>query len=76
MIKVIKQGISREAAADMDSKVKTIVEGILNDIDARGDAYPCVFSRFACVGNLLDHSLQEVVRGDRLHTFRTEAYLR
>ena len=38
MIKVIKSGISAEAAADMDAKVKATVEGILNDIETRGDA--------------------------------------
>jgi sulfopropanediol 3-dehydrogenase len=38
VIKVIKQGISQEAAADMDSKVKATVEGILQDIETRGDA--------------------------------------
>ncbi len=38
MIKVIKEGISQEAAADMDAKVKTTVEGILKDIDERGDS--------------------------------------
>ncbi len=38
MIKVIKSGISAEAAADMDAKVKATVEDILADIDARGDA--------------------------------------
>ncbi|MDH3531929.1 MAG: histidinol dehydrogenase [Gammaproteobacteria bacterium] len=38
MIKVIKSGISAEAAADMDAKVKATVESILTDIDARGDA--------------------------------------
>ena len=38
MIKVIKSGISAEAAADMDAKVKATVEGILKDIDARGDS--------------------------------------
>ena len=37
MIKVIKSGISAEAAADMDAKVKNTVEGILADIEARGD---------------------------------------
>ena len=37
MIKVIKSGISAEAAADMDAKVKTTVEGILQDIETRGD---------------------------------------
>ncbi len=38
MIKVIKEGISAEQAADMDAKVKEIVEGILADIGERGDA--------------------------------------
>ena len=38
MIKVIQEGISQEAAADMDAKVKTTVEGILKDIDERGDS--------------------------------------
>lgn len=37
MIKVIKSGFSEEAAADMDAKVKSIVEGILKDIETRGD---------------------------------------
>jgi sulfopropanediol 3-dehydrogenase len=38
VIKVIKSGISAEAAADMDAKVKVTVEGILGDIENRGDA--------------------------------------
>ncbi len=37
MIKVIKSGISAEAAAEMEAKVKTTVEGILADIGSRGD---------------------------------------
>ena len=37
MIKVIKAGISAEAAADMDAKVKAIVESTLKDIETRGD---------------------------------------
>ena len=37
MIKVVKAGISDEAAADMDAKVKSTVEGILHDIETRGD---------------------------------------
>ena len=37
MIKVIKPGISADAAADMDAKVKATVEGILSDIGTRGD---------------------------------------
>jgi len=38
VIKVVKSGISAEAAADMDAKVKTTVESILADIGERGDA--------------------------------------
>ncbi|MBT8100757.1 MAG: histidinol dehydrogenase, partial [Gammaproteobacteria bacterium] len=38
MIKVIKSGISDEVAADMEAKVKATVEGILKDIDTRGDS--------------------------------------
>lgn len=38
MIKVIKSGISEEAAADMGAKVKATVEGVLKDIEVRGDA--------------------------------------
>ncbi len=38
MIKVIKSGISAEAAADMDARVKQTVEDILADIEQRGDA--------------------------------------
>ena len=38
MIKVIKPGISEEAAADFDAKVKTTVEATLKDIETRGDA--------------------------------------
>ncbi len=38
MIKVIKSGISDEAAANMDAKVKTTVENTLKDIETRGDA--------------------------------------
>ncbi|MEM8984572.1 MAG: histidinol dehydrogenase [Pseudomonadota bacterium] len=38
MIKTIKSGISDEAAADMDAKVKATVESILSDIGTRGDA--------------------------------------
>ena len=37
MINVIKEGISQQAAADMDAKVKATVETTLSDIDARGD---------------------------------------
>ena len=38
MIKVIKQGISEEVAAEFEANVKATVEGILADIDSRGDA--------------------------------------
>ena len=38
MIKVIKSGISAEAAADIEARVKSTVEGILADIGKRGDA--------------------------------------
>lgn len=38
MIKVIKSGISDEAAAEMDAKVKATVENTLKDIETRGDA--------------------------------------
>ena len=37
MIKVIKAGISDEAAAEFDAKVRATVEEILEDIGARGD---------------------------------------
>ena len=37
MIKIIKRGISQEAAADLENKVKNTVEGILEDIQRRGD---------------------------------------
>ncbi len=38
MIKVIKPGISEEAAADFDAMVKSTVEATLKDIETRGDA--------------------------------------
>ncbi|MDH3266865.1 MAG: histidinol dehydrogenase, partial [Gammaproteobacteria bacterium] len=38
MINVIKPGISQEAAADMDAKVKATVETTLKDIETHGDA--------------------------------------
>ncbi|MEL6369053.1 MAG: histidinol dehydrogenase, partial [Pseudomonadota bacterium] len=37
MIKTIKSGINAQTAADFDAKVKTTVEGILADIQERGD---------------------------------------
>jgi sulfopropanediol 3-dehydrogenase len=38
VIKVIKSGISAEAAADMNAQVKATVETTLKDIESRGDA--------------------------------------
>ncbi len=38
MIKVLKQGISEDAAAQADAKVRQIVEGILDEIGRDGDA--------------------------------------
>ena len=38
MIKVIKSGISADAAADMDAQVKATVETTLKQIETRGDA--------------------------------------
>jgi sulfopropanediol 3-dehydrogenase len=37
VIKVIKAGISAEAAADMDAMVKATVESTLKSIETRGD---------------------------------------
>ena len=37
MIKVIKAGIDADVAANMDAQVRTTVEAILSDIEARGD---------------------------------------
>ncbi len=37
MIRVLKQGISADAAEEFDAEVRTTVEGILSDIKARGD---------------------------------------
>ena len=38
MIEIIKNGIDAQAAAEQDERVKAAVEGILADIEARGDA--------------------------------------
>ncbi len=38
MIEIVKAGIDSEAVAERDEGVRTSVEGILADIDARGDA--------------------------------------
>ncbi len=37
MIKILKDGMSAEATADMDARVKATVEGILTDVAKRGD---------------------------------------
>jgi MoaA/NifB/PqqE/SkfB family radical SAM enzyme len=44
-------------------------------IDADGDAHPCVFSRFATVGNVLDEGLGTIIAGARLRAFRHEMFL-
>ncbi len=44
-------------------------------IDASGDAHPCVFSRFASVGNVLEEGLRTIVTGARLRAFRREMFL-
>ena len=38
MIRVLKQGISADAAEEIDTEVRTTVEKIINEIKARGDA--------------------------------------
>ena len=38
MIRVLKQGISADAAEEIDTEVRTTVEGIIDDIKSRGDA--------------------------------------
>ena len=38
MIEIVKSGIDAEAAAEQDAQVKAAVEGILADIESRGDA--------------------------------------
>jgi MoaA/NifB/PqqE/SkfB family radical SAM enzyme len=44
-------------------------------VDANGDAHPCVFSRGATVGNVLDDGLTIIVHGARLQTFRRNMFL-
>lgn len=44
-------------------------------IDANGDAHPCVFSRFATVGNVLEEGLGTIVAGARLRAFRRGMFL-
>ena len=36
-MKVIKQGITKQAARDAEAKVRQVVEGILTEVEARGD---------------------------------------
>ncbi len=38
-------------------------------IDPNGNAYPCVFSRFAPVGNFLTDGIKGIVEGQKLHCF-------
>jgi MoaA/NifB/PqqE/SkfB family radical SAM enzyme len=44
-------------------------------VDADGRAYPCVFSRFVPVGNVLDEELPSILAGDALKSFRRQCYL-
>ncbi len=44
MIRVLKRGFSADAAEEIDTKVRTTVEGILADIKARGDVAVREFS--------------------------------
>jgi radical SAM protein with 4Fe4S-binding SPASM domain len=44
-------------------------------IDASGDAYPCVFSRNARTGNVLEVGLAEILSGTRLQNFRRNMFL-
>jgi radical SAM protein with 4Fe4S-binding SPASM domain len=44
-------------------------------ITASGDAYPCVFSRFIKVGNVLTDTVGDLVNGEALRAFRRVSYL-
>jgi len=44
-------------------------------VGADGGAYPCVFSRFAPVGNVLDEELPSILAGGALQAFRRQSYL-
>jgi len=44
-------------------------------VDASGDAYPCVFSRFVSVGNCLPGGIKDIVKGEKLSAFRREVFL-
>ncbi len=44
-------------------------------VTATGTVYPCVFSRFAVVGNVLTDSLDSIVKSQQLHAFRRANYL-
>ena len=44
-------------------------------VDPDGYAYPCVFSRFAPVGNVLDERLPSILAGKALLAFRRQSYL-
>ncbi|MDX1501038.1 MAG: radical SAM protein [Thermoanaerobaculia bacterium] len=44
-------------------------------VDSNGKAYPCVFSRFAAVGDVMTDGVRSIVGGRELQRFRREAYL-
>ncbi len=44
-------------------------------VTATGDTYPCVFSRFARVGNVARQSLGTILAGDELREFRRRVYV-
>jgi radical SAM protein with 4Fe4S-binding SPASM domain len=44
-------------------------------VDPNGNAYPCVFSRFAPVGNFMTDGVKGIVEGRKLKEFRQAAYL-
>lgn len=44
-------------------------------VDAKGDAYPCVFSRFAPVGNYFSDGIKKIVKGRTLRAFRRRSFL-
>ena len=45
MVRYLKQGKSAQAKSDADTQVRTIVEGILKDIEQRGDAAVRAYSQ-------------------------------
>jgi MoaA/NifB/PqqE/SkfB family radical SAM enzyme len=67
-----KQSVSE--ASPMDELCGHCWRGTLC-IDPNGNAYPCVFSRFAPVGNFLTDGIKNIVEGQRLLAFRRVSYL-